>query len=450
MLPHETDILEVQKNIKIKTLENEFVKYKGNEISEILNFDEKENMFISPTEKVVINGVSVFGAPRENVFVYFDSENAFSSGNENYVVFEDKYFEYKIGKQTQSFEVSFGVDNPYLKNFEENDLFGLVGGVLGEEGYLKITKGFTEDGKEFIPSIKTSGSVSILNDGLKLIPIEKTSLRNEEFILRDYAPGKDKGSVETVYVSDMTETIQIGSVVDNEGRIFFTSNHKTGEPLVVRDLTRDRVSKYSENLELPLFPDIFSEKIRMSKSYVNLFDDKKIMSLTQNYKKSDRALKNFQNSQRDDYLKAFQKMFPDNPDKGTEYYNKLKKTITNPGLTTGDKTGEINRLIDFYGKSPPEIKISKEASDKVVGYIKDISEFAFELEEREVDVPFRRDDFLGANEIKGIDKIIKDEGLTYSEAFDEYHRIKGIKASGRIIFLDTSIPIKTWIEALEF
>ena len=119
---------------------------------------------------------------------------------------------------------------------------------------------------------------------MRLEPIEKSQKRNGEFILRDYAPGKNKGAVEIISISEMSETIKIGSVVDNKGRVFFTSNHESGEPLTVRDLTKGSVSGYSGSLELPLFPDIFSEKIKMSKSYVNLFDDKPIMTLTRNYK----------------------------------------------------------------------------------------------------------------------------------------------------------------------
>lgn len=45
---------------------------------------------------------------------------------------------------------------------------------------------------------------------------------------------------------------------------------------------------------------------------------------------------------------------------------------------------------------------------------------------------------------------MKDESLTYSKAVDEYHKRVGIEAGPRTIFLDTSIPVKTWIEALEY
>ncbi|MEK6823591.1 MAG: hypothetical protein AABY06_01020 [Nanoarchaeota archaeon] len=432
------------KDVRISSMNDVVLNYKGNDVLGVLNFDSKGDSFISPTKKAVINGISITGASRQNVYVYFNSADAKSSINENYVALDENVFEYKKGKETQSFQVDFEVGNPYLNNMEENDFFGLFGGALGEEGRVVITPGFMENEKEFIPSIKTSGSVSIINDGIILEPIEKSSRRSGEFILRDYLPGKGKGAVETVSVSDMTKTIQIGSVVDNQGRIFFTSNHRTGEPLAVKDLTRQSVSKYSDSLELPLAPDIFSEEIRMSKSYVNLFSDKQIMTLTQNYKTANRGLENFQNSEKDDYLKAFQQSNLGEK-KGTDYYNKLKEIVTDPTLTSSEKTGNINKLIQKNGP-PPKIK----ASNQVVGYIRDISDLAFELEQRGVDAPFRREDFLGAKEIKGIDKIMRDEGISYTKAFDEYHKRTGMEVGPRIIFLDTSIPVKIWLEALEY
>nr|MBI4156330.1 hypothetical protein [Candidatus Woesearchaeota archaeon] len=439
--PDGTTISKVQPGIMIES--EGIIKYKGNDVSGVLNFDEDGNAFVRPTKKAIINDISITGAPKENVYVYFNSETAKFSGKNNYVVLDENIFEYKIGAQTQAFEVSFGEKNPYLSNFEENDLFGLTGGALGEEGHLIIDKGFVENGVEYLPSIKTSGSVSIFNDGIRLEPIEKSQRRNGEFILRDYAPGKGKGAVEIVSVSDMSETIQLGSVVDNKGRVFFTSNHKSGEPLVVRDLTRGSVSRYSGSLELPLSPDIFSEKIKMSKSYVSLFDDKQILDLTRNYKIADKGLERFQNSERDNYLKAFQKEHGEKG--GADYYNKLKEIVTDTKRTSAQKTIDINKLISINGP-PPEVK----APEQVVGYIRDISSLAYELRKRGVDVPFSEEDFLGAKEIAGIDKIIKDEKVNFKEAFDIYQKRTGIVSGPKVMFQETSIPIKTWIEALEY
>ncbi|KHO54896.1 MAG: hypothetical protein QT10_C0010G0009 [archaeon GW2011_AR19] len=440
--PDGAEVVKAQPGIQIES--DEIINYKGNKVSGVLNFDEGGNAFVAPTRKANINDISITGAPKENVYVYFNSETAKFSGKTNYVVVDENIFEYKIGKETQAFEVSFGEKNPYLSNFEENDLFGLTGGALGEEGHLIINKGFVENGIEYLPSIKTSGSVSMLNDGIRLEPIEKSQKRNGEFILRDYAPGKNKGAVEIISISEMSETIKIGSVVDNKGRVFFTSNHESGEPLTVRDLTKGSVSGYSGSLELPLFPDIFSEKIKMSKSYVNLFDDKPIMTLTRNYKTADKGLERFQSSERDNYLKAFQKEH--GIVKGTKYYNNLKDIVTNPTFTANKKTLEINKLILENDGPPPEVK----APEQVVGYVRDISNLAYELRKREVDVPFSEYDFLGAKEIAGIDKIIKDEKVNFKEAFDLYQKRTGIVSGPKFMFQDTSIPIKTWIEALEF
>ena len=144
------------------------------------------------------------------------------------------------------------------------------------------------------------------------------------------------------------------------------------------------------------------------------------------------------------YLKAFQKEH--GIVKGTKYYNNLKDIVTNPTFTANKKTLEINKLILENDGPPPEVK----APEQVVGYVRDISNLAYELRKREVDVPFSEYDFLGAKEIAGIDKIIKDEKVNFKEAFDLYQKRTGIVSGPKFMFQYTSIPIKTWIEALEF
>lgn len=166
LLPDGTEILEAQKNIRLETLENEFIKYKENELSGVLNFDENGNVFVNLNNKAIINGVAIENKgrlPSPNLLVFFDKSSAIASGKSEYVIVDSSknFFAFKEagGNLPRSIRIEFNKENYLFGDImdEKDYLFIGEGGV--NPGYLEITR---SSGK--IPVVKTLGDIEINPD----------------------------------------------------------------------------------------------------------------------------------------------------------------------------------------------------------------------------------------------------------------------------------------------
>ena len=166
-----------------------------------LAFDNGK-IFVPPTETTKFsNGISITGAPRHNVYVYSDTGFAKTSGNENYVLMTDETFEYKIGKETQTFRVDFDLENPWIA-MQENDRFIVTGGEIGKGGFLEIKK----ETPDFKARIETEGFLRVINDGMShYISGEEGGSKGYKILVGNVEDIYGKEGVKVDMISKLTE-----------------------------------------------------------------------------------------------------------------------------------------------------------------------------------------------------------------------------------------------------
>ncbi len=163
LLPDGTEVLEAQKNIQIETLKYGSIKYKGNDVNGVLNFDENGNAFVKIREKVVINGVSIenngpisyarLGLEYDkelNLPVFFDKKSldGFEKANPrlNYILIEPESFVFKehngVGLEERSIKIEFKKENYLFGDLmDEQDYVAINSGSNNKDGgYLEISR----------------------------------------------------------------------------------------------------------------------------------------------------------------------------------------------------------------------------------------------------------------------------------------------------------------------
>ena len=156
-LPGGAEVLEAQPGIQIETLENEIIKYKGNDVSGVLNFDKEGNVFVKISEGVEINGVTIKNSGNKlygeeaNFPVFFDKAAAENYEKINikkaYAVIdkEKNFFAFKeqtgAGLADHRIKIEFTKDSFIGDLMDEKDFIGInQGSNNADGGYLEISR----------------------------------------------------------------------------------------------------------------------------------------------------------------------------------------------------------------------------------------------------------------------------------------------------------------------
>lgn len=170
-----TEILKAQNNIQVKS--NGIVKYKGNDINGVLNFDESGNAFIKIEEKVAVSGVLIENTGNKlygeeaNFAVFFDKTSAINSGKTEYVIVDSSKNFFAFQEQTKpgpklanrDIKIEFTKDNYFFGDLMDEKDYVIINEGDSTPGYLEITRASLEN----LPIVKNKGigDVELWQDG---------------------------------------------------------------------------------------------------------------------------------------------------------------------------------------------------------------------------------------------------------------------------------------------
>ncbi|MEK6823877.1 MAG: hypothetical protein AABY06_02465 [Nanoarchaeota archaeon] len=447
-LPDGAEVLEAQKNIQIKTLKNEFIEYKGNKISGILNFDENGNMLVRHTGagETKFNNVDIkiSGAKEETqgVNIFTSLEEAKISGVKNYVIFGNE-FNVNLGdtKKSGNVHIKFKEENSYV-GVGENGLFEITAGKRANEisSSITIKKGTDTE----LPIVDNKG-FRILNDHTSSNIKFGAQGEAESVSINKYDSGKGKEQVPMLVRNQLNKKynekeIQIASLYsDKAEKIYFTSNLDFQESVKIANaLKYEEYFKPETAKEIPFMQDVFEKNVVVTIDTVAMIDDKDFIAKFQDYKSSYKGLRSSQKIYEDKYFQEEYLTREKYDGQAELVYNEAKKIVNDPSNSFTDINNKLSELykdeflIDYFPtlENPdPNFKTQ----------VRDIVEFYYEAE-KSGPLPSGSSQFsLAQNEKIKVDYLVNQKGYSLSDAIDEV-----LKIGPKVMFSDPNIPAQKW------
>jgi len=278
-LPGGAEVLEAQPGIQIETLENEIIKYKGNDVSGVLNFDKEGNAFVKTGESATINGITLraIGHPTRTVsdtYIFLDKKIAEAS---NYVVFGEKDF--TINGQGDSFEVSFNENNPYIE-MKTGDYLAFTSGG-SDKGEIIIK----EHGNFQLPTIEVKGKSAIHTDSIRFDPEGES----EKLLVKEIA--NIGGPVSFASVHYLGDGKQIRSFSLPGQGIYF--DPVEGGEIVFYNKNHEKIETNLLAVSNPDLEKYFPEDMRLIYNPADLASNQNYLSNLKDYSSAGKRVDNF-------------------------------------------------------------------------------------------------------------------------------------------------------------
>ena len=416
-----------------------------------ISFDNSGNFLIGHTvgkEVKFNNGIDVrvsgIKSKTEGVYIFKSLAEAKSSEHENYIIFGQD-FDARLGDTSKSggVEVLFNRENPYVP-VGENTHFSILGGNRANElsSEIKIRK-FNPNLNEL--AVVDNKGFTVLNDNTRAdfifdaVGEEKgkaVGLSVGNYLNKEQVPMLARNHLDKK--SDGKE-IQIASLYsDVKEKVYFTSNIKTAEGLVVDS----NLLSYKENFkpttakQIPFMEDVFEKDVQITMNTVAMINDENFIDMFQVYKPNYKGLKVSQNNYDDAYFDEYLKLAKGDRNKAQQIYNQVKQIVNaeNDFAIRNKKLADLYKQkfgIDYFPTldNPDPVFVNQAAA---------IAEFYYEAENRKYLPPESSQFSLDASEKIEVEALVK-KGYSVRDAIK-----KVIKIGPNTMFSDPYIPAQNW------